>query len=106
MIRLIRTATTPGRVQRMNKENPQPAGTVTSSGPGLLFAAMIASRSEQSPSQVPSLVSAVFVTTKVAACAAVAATTSRIVRRVRTGDPRFCSPHSQHDYEPADTEPQ
>lgn len=44
-----------------------PAGTVMVSAPGAALAAAIASRSEQSPSHVPSLVSAVFVTVKVAA---------------------------------------
>src|SRR3954465_15849598 len=46
-----------------------PAGSVMTSAPALPFAATIASRSEQSASQLPSLVSAIFVTRKVAAFA-------------------------------------
>jgi len=46
-----------------------PEGRLMVSSPGAAFAAMTASRKEQSASQVPSAVSAVFVTVKVAAVA-------------------------------------
>src|SRR5947209_2585428 len=54
------------------------------SAPAALFAATIASRSEQSASQAPSLVSAVFVTVKVLAWAGLAAIRSAASARAVT----------------------
>ncbi len=54
-----------------------PAGTTMESGPGEAFAAITASRSEQSASQLPSAVSAVLVTVNVAAAAGSATTPAR-----------------------------
>src|SRR5438105_15804715 len=72
------------------------------SGPGFEFAAMIASRSEQSESHVPSAVSVVFVTVNVDACATDAdpTTTSALITNSmvetatleRTLEPRFTFP--------------
>ena len=70
-----------------------PAGTLIVSAPASPLAAPIASRSEQSESQTVSLVSAVFVTFKVAACAQ-QGRTNRVRAAARTAARRVMEPLS------------
>jgi len=78
---------------------PAPIGMLNATVwfPGVVFAEVIASRKEQSASQVPSLVSAVFVTVKVAAWASdneptqsVAATMRKRAKRTRRHTDELC----------------
>ena len=66
-----------------------PAGSVIVSAPALTLAARIASRSEQSASQLRSLVSEVLVTGKVAAAAVIETQATTTYTIPRSWQPRF-----------------